>query len=161
MASLAGVLSRFLNRSAQAARSPAAPPAEDSRVPAFANDDIYFFVKRIDNSGVVRQADPAAGGACWKLIGSVMVASGLLVSVLLPGAYGLLAGYRIQLLRQEGQQLITEQASLELSEARLLSPARMEELARIQHFIDPGPQNVVYLEGEDSLALNQDSQAEK
>jgi hypothetical protein len=113
---------------------------------SFANEDIYFFVKRIDNTKVVREADPQARGTCWKLIGSVVSAVVLLIFVLLPSAYGLLAGYQIQTLRQDGDRLATEQASLELSEARLVSPARMEELARAQQFIDPPAQKVVYLE---------------
>src|SRR6185369_12544185 len=99
-----------------------------ARVPNFANEDIYFFVKRIDNSGVVREADPKARGTCWKLIGSVVTAAILLVGVLLPGAYSLLAGYQVQSLKQEAARLQTEQSSLELEEAALVSPARMEEL---------------------------------
>ena len=113
---------------------------------AFANDDIYFYVKRFDNSRVVREADPKARGTCWKLIGSVVAALMLLIAVLLPSAYGLLAGYQIQTLRQEGLRLSAEQASLELTAAQLLSPARMEELARVQQFVDPPAQKVVYLE---------------
>jgi uncharacterized protein HemX len=125
-------------------------------VPAFANEDVYFYVKRIDNSRVVREADPQARGTCWKLIGTVGLAVVLLILVLLPSAYGLLAGYQIQTLRQDAQHLATEQASLELQEARLLSPARMEELARIQQFIDPPSAKVVYLDTKGgSLAMNQ------
>ena len=125
-----------------------------TRVRSFANEDIYFFVKKIDNGDVVREADPAARGTCWKLIGSVVAAVVLLVGVLLPGAYSLLAGYQIQSLRQEGQRLATEQASLELQEAQLVSPARMEELAKEQQFIDPPAQKVVYLDKGGSLAMN-------
>jgi hypothetical protein len=71
--------------------------------------------------------------------------------------YGLLAGYQIQSLRSEAQRLAGEQASLELQEAKLVSPARMEQLARQQQFIDPEPEKVVYLDSKDgsSLALNQ------
>jgi len=125
-------------------------------VRVFANEDIYFFVKRIDNGRVVRQADPHAGGVCWKMIGSVGAAALLLIGVLLPSAYGLLAGYQIQSLKAEARRLAGQQASLELQEAKLLSPERMEELARIQQFIDPAPQKVVYLDSKDgsSLALN-------
>ena len=124
---------------------------------AFPNEDIYFFAKRIDNSRVVRQADPKAGRVCWKMIGSVGVAALLLIGVLLPSAYALLAGYQIQSLKEEARRLESQQASLELAEAELLSPARMEELARRQQFIDPEPQKVVYLDSKDgsSLALNQ------
>ena len=123
---------------------------------AFANDDIYFFVKKIDNSRVVRESDPQARETCWKLIGSVVASVVLLICVLLPSAYGLLAGYQLQSLRQESERLATERGSLELGEAQLLSPARMEELARMQQFIDPPAQKVVYLENAQSgtVALN-------
>ena len=157
MATLATVFNRFFDRAAEQAGAQSRS-SDGCRVPTFANDDIYFFVKRIDNSRVVRVADPVERGACWKLIGSVVAAAVLLVAVLLPSAYGLMAGYQIQSLRREGQRLATEQASLELQEARLLSPERMEELARMQQFIDPGPDKVVYLEGQaGSLALRQES----
>jgi hypothetical protein len=152
MATLANVYSRFFERTEDAAQVRVAD--RSTRVRTFANEDVYFFVKKIDNSGVVREADPAARGTCWKLIGSVVAAVVLLVGVLLPGAYSLLAGYQIQSLRVEGQRLATEQASLELEEAQLVSPARMEELAKEQQFIDPPAQKVVYLDKGGSLALN-------
>jgi hypothetical protein len=155
MATLATVYSRVFTKSA--ARNAGAPQINAvAPLRAFPNEDIYFFVKRIDNSRVVRQADPQAGGVCWKMIGSVGIAASLLIGVLLPSAYGLLAGYQIQSLKEEGKRLAAEQASLELQEAKLLSPARMEELAREQQFVDPEPQKVVYLDSKDgsSLALN-------
>lgn len=124
-------------------------------VRSFANEDVYFFVKQIDNSGVVREADPTSGGTCWKMIGSIVSAAVLLVGVLLPSAYSLLAGYQIQALRAEGQRLAAEQSSLELQEAALISPARMEELAKEQQFIDPPAQKLVYLDKGGSLAMNQ------
>lgn len=117
------------------------------RVRTFANEDVVFNVKRIDNSRLVRQADPVARGACWKMIGSVVAGAVVFIGILLPNAYGLLAGFQIQSLQQKAQQLADEGASLEVTEAKLLSPARMEELARQQQFIDPAPQKVVYLEG--------------
>ena len=156
MATLATANSRFFVK--DTARRAAAAKANVTRpVRAFANEDIYFFVKRIDNSRLVRQADPQAGGVCWKTIGSVAAAALLLIGVLLPSAYGLLAGYQIQSLKSEAVRLAGEQASLELQEAKLVSPARMEELARQQQFIDPEPEKVVYLDSKDgsSLALNQ------
>jgi hypothetical protein len=148
---------RLFERSARAeSERPHTATADSSaRVRAFANEDIYFFVKRIDNSGVVREADPRARGTCWKLIGSVGAAVVLLIGVLLPGAYSLLAGYQIQSLKQEQARLTNQQASLELEEAQLLSPARMEQLAREQEFIDPPSQKVVYLDSKGgSLALS-------
>ena len=97
------------------------------------------------------------------MIGSVGVAALLLIGVLLPSAYGLLAGYQLQSLREESKRLAGVQASLELQEAQLLSPARMEELARMQRFIDPDPQKVVYLDSKDNapVALNEKAPGQK
>lgn len=156
MATLAGVYNWFFDRGlAKAAEAPRAKQNE-TRVRAFANEDIYFFVKEINNAGVFRAADPKAGGACWRLIGSVVAAVVLLVGVLLPGAYSLLAGYQIQALKQEAQRLGTERASLEIEEAQLVSPARMEQLAKEQQFVDPPAAKVVYLDNSrnGSLAMN-------
>jgi hypothetical protein len=156
MATLATVYSRLFTPGA--VRSAAAPRLEAAiPVRVFPNEDIYFFVKRIDNSRLVRQADPQARGDCWKMIGSAGVAAMLLIGVLLPSAYGLLAGYQIQSLKEEGRRLATEQASLELREAKLLSPARMEELARIQQFVDPEAQKVVYLDSKNGSAVAMNS----
>jgi hypothetical protein len=157
MATLATVCSRIFTKETGRSAAGSHRAARAVQVRAFANEDIYFFVKRIDNSRVVRQTDPQAGGVCWKMIGSVGAAALLLIGVLLPSAYGLLAGYQIQSLRGEAQRLAGEQASLELQEAKLVSPARMEQLARQQQFVDPEPEKVVYLDSKDgsSLALNQ------
>src|SRR5690242_18903254 len=126
MATLATVYSKLFTAGAEqsvAASRKSAPGREPSRsVRVFRNEDIYFFAKRIDNSRLVRQSDPRARGDCWKMIGSAGVDAVLLIGVLLPSAYGLLAGYRIQALKEEAKHLATEQASLELQEAKLLSP---------------------------------------
>jgi len=152
MAALATVYSNLFRKTPRTAdRRPAAPKAVPVR--GFANEDIYFHTKRIDNSRVVRQADPKAGGVCWKMIGSVAAAALLLIGVLLPSAYGLLAGYQIQALKEESKRLANEQASLELVEAKLLSPERMEQLAREQQFTDPEPQKVVYLDSTHGSAV--------
>ncbi len=153
---LANAYNRLFDRedhSAQPASRSIAPRTESTRVRAFANEDIYFFIKRIDNSGVVRVSDPKTRRVCWKLIGSAGAAVILLIAVLLPSAYSLLAGYQIQSLKQEQSRLVDEQASLELLEAQMLSPARMEQLAKQQQFIDPPAQGVVYLNKSGALAM--------
>lgn len=155
MATLADVWSRMFAQGMERAAEAARGGNSSARLRAFANEDILFYVKRHDNRTVVRAADPAARGRCWKLIGSVVGAAVLLIGVLLPSAYGLMAGYQIQSLRREGQRLATDQASLELREAQLLSPARIQELARQQEFVDPAPAKVLYLDGAQSaLAMN-------
>jgi cell division protein FtsL len=116
-------------------------------VPQFPNEDVYLYVKHIDNSRVLREADPAARKTCWRLIGSSFAFAVLVIGLLLPSLNRLMAGYRMEALRQERQRLELDQASLELAETRLLSPARLEELARMQRFVDPAPEAVVYLDG--------------
>jgi hypothetical protein len=131
MATLSDVWSRLFAHGMERTTERVRGSDASTRVRPFLNEDVLFYVKRIDNSGVV------------------------LIGVLMPSAYGLMAGYQIQSLRLEGQRLATDRASLELKEAELLSPARMEELARQQQFVDPAPQKVVYLEGQQgSLAMN-------
>jgi len=157
MATLATALDKLFETQMKRAGSAAHRGQASTPVRPFANEDIFFHVKRIDNSRVVRAADPQARQDCWKMIGSVVMAAVLLVAVLVPGAYSLMAGYQIQALRQEAHKLANEQASLELKEAELLSPARMEELARDQRFVDPPPQKVVYLDGQGDAQVAQNA----
>jgi hypothetical protein len=119
-------------------------------VPQFPNEDVYLYVKHIDNSRVLREADPAARKACWRLIGSSFAFAVLVIGLLLPTLNRMMAGYRMEALRQERQRLELDRASLELAETKLLSPARLEELARNQRFVDPAPEAVVYLDANQS-----------
>ena len=157
MATLATVLDKLFENQINRAASAVHRDEASAAVRPFANEDIFFHVKRIDNSRVVRAADPQARQVCWKMIGSVVMAAVLLIAVLLPGAYSLLAGFQIQALRQEAHKLVNEQASLELKEAELLSPARMEQLARDQQFVDPPSQKVVYLDGHGDAQVAQNT----
>ena len=157
MASLATVYNRFLGGSRAVAGVEPRWEARDDNfaLRALPNEDIYFFVKEIDNARVVRQADPTEGHAAWKVLASGGAVVALLIGVLLPSAYGLLAGYKVEALKTEHETLVREKAKLELEEAGLLNPARQEELARIQGFVDPAPQKVVYLDSKaGSLAMN-------
>ena len=147
-ATLANLFGRFMTARGLAQAAPGMHAQEDPyRLRAIPNEDVYFYVKRIDNSRVVREAEPGARGAAWKVIASSFAVAVLLAGPMLPSVYGLLAGYRLETLRQEKHRLEIVHASLELEETRLLSPARLEELAKKQQFIDPAPQKLVYLEG--------------
>ena len=158
MATLATILDRFVAPKSLEQATPRARVLEEAdpfEVPAFPNEDVYLFVKRIDNSRVVRESDPAARKVCWRLIGSSFAIATVVIGLLLPTLQGLIAGYRMEALRQERQRLELDRASLELQEAKLLSPARLEELARMQQFVDPAPQKVVYLDGKSDEKLAQ------
>jgi hypothetical protein len=158
MATLAAILDRFIAAKGleQAAPRTRVLEQEDPfEVPAFPNEDVYFYIKRIDNSQVVREADPAARRACWKLIGSSLTIAALVIGLLLPGLYGLVAGYRMEALRQEKDRLMLDRATLEYQESKLLDPARLEELAKLQQFVDPAPTKVVYLDNKSDQVLAQ------
>jgi hypothetical protein len=122
-----------------------------ARIRPFANEDIYFFVKHIDNGSVIRAVDPAAERASWRMIATAAAAAVFLIAVLIPKAYGVLDGYKIQALRAEQQRLMGERAAIELEEARLMSPERWALMAKEQKFVDPSGDSVVYLpDGTDS-----------
>ena len=120
------------------------------------NEDVALYVKRIDNSQVVRAADPEARTTCWRSIAVACTAAVVLIALLLPSAYGLLAGYQIERLKKENTELVTMARSLEIEEAKLLSPQRLEELAKQQELVDPAPDSVVFLEpkSDGSVAMN-------
>ena len=156
MATLATIMDRFTtanSASGDCSRARVLDNEDPFAVPRFPNEDVYFYVKHIDNSRVLREADPAARKACWRLIGSSFAFAVLVIGLLLPSLNRLMAGYRLEALRQERQHLELDRASLELAETKLVSPARLEELARIQRFVDPAPEAVVYLDGNKSDAI--------
>src|SRR3954470_13935351 len=158
MATLAQFFNQFSGAKAlaDAVVIPAAEERSDGyKLRAVPNEDVYFFLKRIDNSRVVKQADPRSRSRDWKLIGGAGIAAAALIGVLLPSAYGFMAGYQLSRLQQENQRLVGERARLELEEAKLVSAERLQQLADMQKFVDPAPDKTVYLPRNDSsLAMN-------
>jgi hypothetical protein len=133
-----------------------ARPADPYRLRALPNEDVYFFCKRIDNSRVLKEKDPRATKECWSAIGAFAVLAVLLAGALAPSVWGTFAGYQLQSLKQERQRLVDERATLEVTEATLLSPARLERLARAQKLLEPAPGQVIHLDprADGSLAMN-------
>ena len=99
-------------------------------IPQFPNEDVFFYIKRINNANVLRETDPAARRTCWKLIGSTFGLAAMVIGLLFPTLNGLVSGYKMEALRQERARLELDRASLELQESRLLNPARLEEFRR-------------------------------
>jgi hypothetical protein len=148
MASLATFVNRFVGVRDLAE----APPAvwvrtESPRLRSIANEDVYLFMKRIDNSSVVRAADPIARRARSRSVATGFVAALLVIAGLVPAAYNTMAGFTIQNLRQEQDKLTQQEAQLDLQEAKLLSYDRLEKLANSLKMVDPVPQQVEILEG--------------
>jgi hypothetical protein len=113
---------------------------------ALPNDDVYFFCKRIDNSRLVRQADPQTKGQCWSAIGAACVLAVLSGSVMAPKVASVLAGYKVQELRHEQSDLREQRRNLDVEEATLLSPGRLDTLAQKQKLDRPAAGQVVHLQ---------------
>jgi hypothetical protein len=139
-----------------AAEAGARPAAGTGRLRPIPNEDVYLYVKRIDNTRVVRAADPRSGRTCWKVIGATGLLTLVLIGLFLPSVYGLLEGQNIEALKAEQSKILDERAVLELAEARLLDPARLQELARAQQFVEPASGRVIYLnpDADGALAMN-------
>jgi len=142
-------------------RSSEAVPRRDSeryRLRPLPAEDVYLHIKTFDNSQVVRLEDPAARGTCWKAIGATVASASMLIVLLLPSVFSLLAGYKLQRLEIEREDLAKQKSALILERTSLLTPQRLEEIARYQEMVDPAPQTVQYLAPSSSnkpaMALN-------
>ena len=128
---------------------PASPGAQTERDPfqlrALPREDVFLYCKRIDNSRLVREPDPQARGACWSAIGAAGVLVLVLTSVLVPNVASTIAGYKLQALLVEQRQLQAEKRTLDLQEAELESPQRLDRLAQVQNLVTPLSGQVVRL----------------
>ncbi len=118
----------------------------DYRLPAVPFEDVYWFVKRVNNSQVMRAADPSARGICWRLLGGAGLMVMALTVVLLPSVSNLFAGFQYQSLVQEKQRLAIEHAALELQFSDATSPGKVEVMAAERGFRAPDANRIVYLE---------------
>jgi hypothetical protein len=134
---------------------PAGGPAERDlcQLRALPHEDVYFYCKRIDNSRLVREADPRARRACWSTIGAAFAALALLTGALAPSAANTLANYRLGELRNEERILMDERRGLELRAAELLSPERLERYAKERDLTAPSPNQMVRLDGRSEGAV--------
>ena len=116
------------------------------RLRPFANEDVYLFVKRIDNAGVIRAADPAAKRARTGSVATAFAAAILMIAGLAPAAYDTMAGFTLERLHQEQIRLQKEKTTLDREEAELLSTSRLEQLATSLKMEAPGPQAIRYID---------------
>jgi hypothetical protein len=120
--------------------------ADPFRLRALPNDGIYFYSKKIDNQRLVRQADPEARGECWSAVGAAGVLLMLGASIIAPHVGSILAGYKLESLKQERQTLIDQKRDLEVKEAGLVSPERLNGLARARSLTSPASDQVIHLD---------------
>lgn len=100
-------------------------------------EDVFFHCKKIDNSRLVRVPDPRAPGACWNAILVCGALAALLGGVMAPRVANRLAGYKLEALRVEQQQLLDERRVVELREAELSGPAQLDKFAKGWNLVTP------------------------
>jgi hypothetical protein len=139
--------------------APRAVTTEPNRVRSLPNEDIFFYRKPIDNSRVVKQANPAARARDRRYLAAIMAGTLVAGAFVWPVMDSISTGYQISELKQQQERLIAESTALEVEEARLLSPERLQLLAPQMQFADPEPGQVVFLNPtpDGSLAYNSPS----
>jgi cell division protein FtsL len=113
------------------------------------HEDILLFCKKIDNSRLVREPDVQARGTCWSVIATAGVVLLIMTSASVPYVASTLAGYKLESLRSEESRLLNERRNLDLEEAELLSPARLDQIAKDRHLAPPASGQVIRLDGKD------------
>ena len=106
-------------------------------------EEIYLFVKAIDNSTVVRLVDKKDWMASVGMAGGVLMASLLLIATLLPGGYTLLAGHRMEQLKHDREQMTNELRILRSREAALMNPTQLDEWSG-KDFSTPTAASVIF-----------------
>jgi hypothetical protein len=148
MATLATIVNRFVGVRELVDGPPAIwTRTEAPRLRPIANEDVYLFIKRIDNTAVVRAADPAALRARTGTVATGFVAAMLVIAGLVPAAYNTMSGFTIQNLKQEQVKLRQEQAVLEVREANLLNVRRLDKLADSLKMTAPAPTQEMLVSG--------------
>lgn len=104
----------------------------------------FYFVKRFDNSRLVKAPDPVRAREMRVFSGAVAVLFSLVMVYGLQHFYAIESSYRVESEKQVLEQLREQNRQLRLSEAELGQPARIDKLARQLGFTEPPPDHVVY-----------------
>jgi len=120
------------------------------------NEDIHVFVKKIDNTRVVREQDPKANASAWKAISVACLFALLVVGLIVPIANSYLAGYTVTEIEKQNKQLDSQLARLSAREAELTSLEALAKAAKNVKYLDPTPETMVVLNESRSgaVALN-------
>ena len=133
---------------ADAFRFPNLPPPTGRRLPqCVVRADAFSLPQKIDNSRLVKVADPRERRAQHRLV----LVSLLLSAAILASAYQRFAiirsGYRLEELKGQREQLLEANRQLHLEEASLRNPERVDAIARAQlGFATPTPSQMRPLE---------------
>jgi hypothetical protein len=116
------------------------------RLRALPNDDVFLYLKMVDNSRIVRAADPRESGHAWSVMSAAAVLLVIGASVVTPKAITILDGYKLEKLKVDNQSLIDRKRELAAREASLLSPERLNEAAKAQRLTSPASSQIFHLD---------------
>jgi cell division protein FtsL len=102
-----------------------------------------FFVKRFDNSRIVKAADPVRVKEMRTFACAIAVLFALIMTYGWQHLSSIEYGYRIESEKQQMQQLEEQNRQLRLTEAQLGDPARIDQMARQLGLTAPQPGQVV------------------
>ena len=102
-----------------------------------------FFIKRFDNSRLVKAADPVRVKEMRLFACAMALLFGLIMTYGWQHLSSIEYGYRIESEKQQLQQLEEQNRQLRLSEAQLGDPARIDQMARQLGLTSPQPGQVV------------------
>ena len=104
----------------------------------------FYFAKHIDNSRLVKAADPVRARQMRIFSAAATVLFSLVMVYGLQHFYAIESGYRVESEKQTLDQLREENRQLRLSEAQLSEPGRIDSLARQLGLAEPQPGQVVH-----------------
>ncbi len=111
-------------------------------------DGVFFYSKKMDNSRLLRQADPNAGNELLSTVGVGALLLMLGVSIVAPHVALVRAGYQLEAAKAERQTLLDQRRALEVREAGLLSPTRLNDIAKAHNLTSPLSSQVIHLDGQ-------------
>ena len=104
----------------------------------------FYFTRSIDNSRLVKAADPVRARQMRVFTAAVTVLFSLIMVYGLQHFSAIESSYRVEAEKQVRDQLREENRQLRLSEAQLTQPGRIDDKARQLGFAQPAPGQVVH-----------------
>lgn len=104
----------------------------------------FYFVRRIDNSRLVKEADPVRVRQMRQFCAAIVMLFSLWMVYGLQHFYAIEGSYRVESEKQALDQLREENRQLHLAQAGLTQPARIDLMARQLGLAAPQPGQVIH-----------------
>lgn len=108
----------------------------------------YSVSKEIANPFLVRQRDPGRLRGLWRLVAIVLPFAAAVFAYTWVHEQGLEAGYRIEELERELDDVLQDERLLELEATRLTRPERLSEVAEQLGMAPPTLDQMIFLSSE-------------